>query len=357
MTISSRNWHETFVKLMHSQPINNCNATWGCYHIDGVAIPYSIASQHKDNCYAVSPMTLISGYAEEELHKISHAGARLACKFLINISKPILSLADLDQVQTLNNQCLSTNMYSSEWANVDTVKLRRLALEKYPTLPVVLRSVNQHQHSVLIKRLEDQQWHSLATRQVYILDDWQSFRFNRDLKKDFKLLNEPHWQFKTLSTDAEFQRAKSLYDMLYLEKYSFNNIQFSARYLKEASQNKLLRLVGLYYHGEMLAVLGMVEIEQDMTCPIFGYDTTNPGHLALYRRISAYSIRHAKEHQRYFNMSSGAPIFKRNRKARPAIEYSYVYIAHLPVYKRLIWISLCWLTRSFYQPLLLRFRL
>ncbi len=357
MTLSSRDWHETFVELMQSQPINNCNATWGYYHIDGVTIPYSITPKHKDNCYAVSPMTLISGYAEEELPKITHAGARMACKFLINISKPILSLAGLDQVQTLNNQCLSTNMYSSDWADLDTAKLRRLALENCPTLPVVLRSLNQHQHSVLIKRLEKQQWHSLATRQVYVLDDWQSFCFNRDLKKDFKLLNAPHWQFKTLTTDTEFQQAKSLYDMLYLEKYSFNNIQFSARYFKEASQNKLLRLIGLYYRGEMLAVLGMVEIDQDMTCPVFGYDITKPRQLALYRRISAYSIRHAKEHQLCFNMSSGAPTFKRNRKARPEIEYSYVYIAHLPAYKRLIWIGLCWLTRSIYQPLLLRCKL
>lgn len=357
MTLSSRDWHETFVELMQSEPINNCNANWGCYHIDGVAIPYSIALKRKDNCYAVSPMTLVSGYAEEELPKINSAGVRLACKLLINIVKPILYFAGLDQVQTLNNQCLSTNMYSCEWANVDTVKLRCLALRKYPTLPVVLRSLNQHQYSGIIKRLESQQWHALTTRQVYVFDDWQLFHFSRDLKKDFKLLNDPCWQFKTLTTDSDFQRAKALYDMLYLEKYSFNNIQFSSRYLKEASQNKLLNLVGLYYRGEMLAVLGIVEIDQDMTCPIFGYDTTKPQHLALYRRISAYTIHYAKVHQRCFNMSSGAPTFKRNRNGRPVIECSYVYIAHLPFYRRLIWRGLFWLTQHIYQPLLLRFKL
>ncbi|MCG9776624.1 hypothetical protein L1D49_25535, partial [Vibrio diabolicus] len=61
--------------------------------------------------------------------------------------------------------------------------------------------------------------------------------------------------------------------------------------------------------------------------------------------------------QRRFNMSSGAPAFKRNRKAQPEIEFSYVYIAHLPWYKRVIWQSLCWLTQHFYRPLLMRFQL
>ena len=32
-------------------------------------IPYSVTPKIPNNCYAVSPMTLLSGYAEEELHK------------------------------------------------------------------------------------------------------------------------------------------------------------------------------------------------------------------------------------------------------------------------------------------------
>ncbi|MDF4777289.1 hypothetical protein P3541_25485, partial [Vibrio parahaemolyticus] len=163
------------------------------------------------------------------------------------MTKPVLSLAGLDQVQTLNNQCLSTNMYNEQWKSLNLDELRRVALDKHPTFPLVLRSLNQRQQSRFIQRLEQQQWQSLVTRQVYLLDDWQAFSFNRDLTKDFKLLNDKDWQFRPLTTDEEFQRAKELYDMLYLDKYSINNIQFSTQYLKQASQNKLVKLVGLFY--------------------------------------------------------------------------------------------------------------
>ncbi|WP_182032699.1 hypothetical protein [Vibrio diabolicus] len=357
MTLSSQEWHKTFITLMQSNPINECTASFGCYYIDDVSIPYSVTPKIPNNCYAVSPMTLLSGYAEEELHKVKNVAVRWVCKLLINMTKPILSLAGLDQVQTLNNQCLSTNMYSEQWESLNLDELRRVALDQYPTFPLVLRSLNQLQHSHLIQRLEQQQWQSLVTRQVYLLEDWQAFSFNRDLTKDFKLFNDKDWQFKPLATDEEFQRAKALYDMLYLDKYSRNNIQFSTQYLKQASQNNLVHLVGLFYQDEMLATLGIVEIDNDMTCPIFGYDTNKPQSFALYRRISAYTIRHAMICQRRFNMSSGAPAFKRNRKAQPEIEFSYVYIAHLPWYKRVIWKSLCWLTQHFYRPLLMRFQL
>ncbi|MGI3064248.1 hypothetical protein ACRTEL_07425 [Vibrio diabolicus] len=110
MTLSSQEWHQTFITLMQSNPIDECTASFGCYYIDDVAIPYSVTPKIPNNCYAVSPMTLLSGYAEEELHKVQNVAVRWICKLLINMTKPILSLAGLNQVQTLNNQCLSTNM-------------------------------------------------------------------------------------------------------------------------------------------------------------------------------------------------------------------------------------------------------
>ncbi|MGY5730433.1 hypothetical protein [Vibrio chemaguriensis] len=255
MTLSSQEWHKTFITLMQSNPIDECTASFGCYYIDDVAIPYSVTPKIPNNCYAVSPMTLLSGYAEEELHKVQNVAVRWVCKLLINMTKPILSLAGLNQVQTLNNQCLSTNMYSEQWESLNLDELRRVALDQYPTFPLVLRSLNQLQYSHLIQRLEQQQWQSLVTRQVYLLEDWQAFSFNRDLTKDFKLFNDKDWQFKPLATDEEFQCAKVLYDMLYLDKYSRNNIQFSTQYLKQASQNNLVHLVGLFYQGEMLATI------------------------------------------------------------------------------------------------------
>jgi len=50
---------------------------------------------------------------------------RWACKRLINITTLILLLGGLDQVKTLNNQCLSTNMYSEQWKSLNLDELHR----------------------------------------------------------------------------------------------------------------------------------------------------------------------------------------------------------------------------------------
>jgi len=355
--LSSNQWHQSFVKLMTAQPIDHLIADITYYIQDGVYIPATISKSVADNCYAVSPLTLIAGYALDEIPKIDNYCIRIACVGLVKSMRAWLSFAKLDCVQTLNNQCLSTNMYSQDWRNIDIVSLRQQALNKSPNTALVLRSLNAVQHSHLIKSLNDDNWVSLVTRQVYLQHQWQNFSFNRDLKKDMALLNEQHWQFKPLSTLNEYQRAKELYDLLYLDKYSQNNIHFTVEYLQHAVEAKMLSLFGLFYRGEMLATLGMVIIDGDMTCPIFGYQTNKSQKLGLYRRISAFSINYAKDNNLRFNMSSGAPTFKVNRKAIPCIEYSFIYTAHLPWFQRMTWRILSGLGRVVYRPVLIHYKL
>ena len=45
---------------MQSNLIDECTASFGCYYIDDVAIPYSVTPKIPNNCYAVSRMTLLS---------------------------------------------------------------------------------------------------------------------------------------------------------------------------------------------------------------------------------------------------------------------------------------------------------
>ncbi|VTR20133.1 Uncharacterised protein [Serratia fonticola] len=145
--------------------------------------------------------------------------------------------------------------------------------------------------------------------------------------------------FKRLSADdpEQMQCAERLYNQLYLEKYSRQNVQFTTGYLSQASQLGVLQLYGLFHQQQMVGVLGMVQLEQTVTVPIVGYRTELPASLALYRRLIAFALRYAMEHKLFLNLSSGAPDFKRVRGCQPVIEYSMVYVRHLNVYQRGVW--------------------
>ena len=350
-------WHEKFLELMADDPIDGLYADFFHYQQDGVVIPVSCSVPIDDNCYAVTPLTLITGYAQEELPKINNMWVRRACYGLIKMLTPILKLARLNRVQTLNNQCLSTNMYSEEWQELNTESLRLQALRKEPTVPLQLRSLNNIQHGRIIERLNKEGWIALVTRQVYLHVSWDDFVVSRDFKRDLKLLEDQSWQYKELSTSEEFDKAKELYDMLYLKKYSQNNIRYTSRYMEQASKKGLIKFIGIFHKGELLAFFGIVVVGNSMTCPMIGYETGKPRRLNLYRRISVYIISYAWHNKLQFNMSSGAPSFKRNRKARPCIECSYIYIQHLPLYQRAVWRLVTFLADRIYRPLLIRYKL
>lgn len=356
--LTSNQWHQLFLDMMKSpSSISGLHADFCHYQQDNIVIPATSSHPLTNNCYVVSPLTLLTGCAKDEVPKIKARWLQKLSLGLIKGLMPVLKSARLDKVQTLNNQCLSTNMYSQQWYNLNIALLRKQAIQRYPDLPLVLRSLNEIQHQPIIHHLKQDNWVPLVTRQVYLHSDWQSFSFNRDLIKDFKLLNQPGWRFQPLTTPEEFARAHSLYNKLYLDKYSTNNIHFSVEYLQDATQRGLLKLIGLFYQDQMLATLGMVIVDSQMTCPIFGYDTSKAQSMALYRRISAYSIKYAWDNQLQFNMSSGAPTFKTNRKAKACIEYSYVYIQHLPRFQRWVWRLTSWITTQFYQTLLTQLKL
>jgi hypothetical protein len=82
-----------------------------------------------------------------------------------------------------------------------------------------------------------------------------------------------------------------------------------------------------------------------MTTPLIGYDLALPRKLGLYRMLTALVFQEARETGRILNLSAGAAQFKRHRGGEAQIEYSAVYIAHLPVFQRAVWASLGGLLR------------
>lgn len=355
--LSAAQWHQTYFDMMlQGHKIDQLSAKFYCYQQQGLIVPATLSGANSgdviNNSYVVSPLTLITGYAKDEIPKVRFSVLRwLSYKLIKCVEKP-LQLAGVGNVQTLNNQCLSTNMYSAGWSIIDLPALRQQALNTSNKHALVLRSLNDAQHAPIIERCEKDGWLAIVTRQVYLHIDWQTVVAGKDLKHDLKLLKQPQWQFKKLFSTSDIKRAKVLYDMLYLQKYSEHNIQFTLSYFIYAVQAGLLAVYGLFYQGQMLATVGMVIIENNMTCPILGYDTQQPQKLALYRRASAFTIDYAKRHDLNFNMSSGAPDFKRNRRAKACIEYSYVYCQHLSKSKQYTWKVFACLTQHFYRAIL-----
>lgn len=358
--LSANEYNRRFVENMQ-QPglIRNLTTEIIVYQQDGILVPTSVNDAQPDNCWVVSPLTQMIGYAQDEIPKLGSPLLRAVSKVLIALLAAPLRKAQLDRLQILNNQCLSTNVYTQQWQQLNLPRLRQQALQAYPNHAVMLRSLNNFQNATLITQAHEDGWLPVVTRQVYLYQDRTQWWARHNARIDDRLLQQSAWSFRLLDPNdsAQMTRAEQLYNQLYLDKYSRHNVQFSAHWFSIFVRAELLELYGLFYHDELLGVAGLFGVDQNITAPVIGYDTEQPMRLALYRRLIAFVIRHAMDQHMTLNLSAGSADFKRRRGGNAAIEFSFVYVRHLSCYRRMVWRSLSWLSQYFYRPMLERFKL
>lgn len=352
--------HRRFIQLMEEPTlIRNLTTHITEYQQNGVIVPASVNGYHPQNCYVASPLTQMIYYARDEIPKVESALMRGLSYTLTYLLEWPLRWANIDHLQVLNNQCLSTNFYGDNWQSLDLAALRQQALPRHPKHALMLRSLNNTQHAAIIEKAQHDDWLPIVNRQVYLFLERDNWWKRSNARTDDKLLTQPDWSFKALdhSNKEQMKQAETLYGQLYIDKYSQHNIDFTAQYLSAFSQAGVLMLFGLFYQDKLLGVAGLFGVDQTITVPVVGYDTNLPSSMALYRRIMAFVIRYAMDNKLTLNLSSGSPGFKRLRGGKATIEYNYVYIKHLSPYQKAVWHGIAGLSNKLYRPILEKFEL
>ncbi|TIS53078.1 MAG: GNAT family N-acetyltransferase, partial [Mesorhizobium sp.] len=268
----------------------------------------------------------------------AHPLPRRVLQALIGACAPLVRASGLDHQAQVNNWLYSTNPVPL--LDRQTIAALRSALvARFPGRAIVIRSLNEIADPASIAALKAEGFRMLAARQIYIFADRSAApAMTKNLKRDRKQLGATHFERVGDAdfTEADYARAETLYNMLYLEKYTPLNPHYTARYIAEMHRRGIISLAGLRRPGgELVAVTGLFENGGTLTQPIVGYDTSLPLGEGLYRMVMAMGQDHATARGLFFNMSAGAAGFKRLRGAVAAIEYIAVYAGHLPRRRRL----------------------
>lgn len=312
-------------------------------------------SVNQDQSYVLTPFNAFYHYGLEELHKMKSQPMRLITWLLIHLLSPFLKYAGFVQVQYFNNWLFSTILYPSDEKLMNGV-IQHLSKNTQVNSPKALsiRSLNPHYHSEILKSLVEEDWLLVPTRQVWIFDQGlRDYAQSTNSKHDLKLLKNTDL---TLIENHEFNsedfvRIQELYRMLYIDKYSVHNPDYSLEYLIYAWEKGLIHYFGFKDQSGVLQAVGGRYTEGKVSSnPIVGYNTQLDPKLGLYRLILIYPLKCACEAGLSLHGSSGAPQFKKSRGATPFIEYSAVYISHLNPVKRLIWRGLACLLEKLIVP-------
>lgn len=303
-------------------------------------VPMTQARAHAQTpSYILSPKTAFFHYAKEELIKVKQPVMQLIFKLLIYMTWPLLIIGRFSSVVYGNNRLFSTVLYPKSLQDIP--QFQSQFQQKFPQDVIAFRSLNEHTTPQLLNQFKQEGWLLIPTRQVWIFDaQLQDFHKSTNSKHDLKLLKRTPLQLILHHElqESDFVRIRELYQMLYLNKYSQFNPNYSTEYLIYLWQNQLVNFSAFRDEkGIIQAVGGSYELEGVLTNPIVGYNTQLPAQLGLYRLILMYPLKGCFEQDKVFHASAGAPQFKKTRGAQAFIEYSAVSISHLPQRVQLTW--------------------
>jgi hypothetical protein len=324
------------------------------------AFPVTINNTEWSNSYVCSPYSAYISYAREEVKlKIKNSFIRFILNICISSLSFYLKKTAINKVVHVNNFMLSTNPYP-EWDGIGLKELVSFLIKEFPKHAIIFRSLNDLQHQQLLKVSTQANMHLIASRQVYMYNEsFTAFMKRNNNYQDQRIIRKKKLTYISHEEMREhLGEALDLYNLLYLEKYSKLNPQFTLTYFTESYALGLIHFQGYKDNsGKLLCFSGLFIPENTITSPLVGYDTSAPQEDALYIHAIHLIQNYRFNANKILNLSSGAPLFKRLRGGIPAIEYSAVYVTHLPLFRRSIFMVLKFFSNRIGVPLLKKYEL
>ncbi len=350
-----------FIMQKPSYYIQNIDTELLVLKVDEIVLPICINDKEYTNSYVCSPYTHYISYAKRELEFFNNKMIRNSLSLLLSGLSPIFKLSKINKTIHVNNWFVSTNLYP-DLTSEQLQAMVEFLQKRYPKHTILFRSLNQTHQGDLYQSFVQQQFKLVGSRQVYIMDPVKhpiKAKARWLLKRDEKLLKKHEYEIVEADniSKKDIPRILELYNGLYLDKYSTHNPQFTEEFIELALEKKILYLNAIKKDGRIDAVLGYFCRNGVMTTPLFGYDLSVPIENGLYRLLSVRLYHLSLENSHSLNESSGAAQFKRNRGAVGEIEYTAVYDAHLPVYRRWIWSVLKSIINRIGIPIMQKYKL
>ena len=340
--------------------VHNLDSRVEVVRAGNVLIPVTVNNGIHENAWICSPRATYTDCALEEAERYLPSWAARGGRGLSRHFGRQLTVAGVDRVVAVNNWLLSTNIYPP-LNEVEFPALIETVRKRWPDHAIWFRSLNLADNADWIEALRMFDFQLLLSRQVYLYEDLAALsRGHANLTRDLQQLNKTVLS-RVRNEDitlADYDRIATLYEMLYIEKYSRFNPHYTASFMRDWHRAGLLEFHGFRDDcGVLQCVAGLFQQGRIVTAPIVGYNTALPQKLGLYRLLTACVYEITLQRDGRLNFSAGASGFKRLRGGSPALEFSAVYAHHLGLRTRAAITSLSVLTRRIGAPLLARYQL
>lgn len=350
---------QAWMQESSSELVKNVQTQLLALRVDHLILPVTINHAEAGNSYVVSAFSHYVTYAKEELRELKQPHLERILGVLLDGLGTLLRWGEVDKIVHVSNGFVSTNLHPNlELAQIKAIT--KMLEQGFPNHAIAFRSVHSYRGSRLTEFLLEAGYRLVPARSVLFVDTTDGkFKRKVDFKRDVKLLAASGYSVRKLErpTPEELDRVCKLYGLLYLEKYSYQNPQFTPKFLVLGIETGWLEVFVIERDNRIDGTLAFYQHGDALTAPIVGYDTQLPLEAGLYRMLMAFLLLEAERRGLQVHASSGVAKFKHSRGASSAIEYTAVYTRHLPWHRGFVWATLEFLMRRVAVSLISRFGL
>lgn len=291
----------------------------------------------RGSCWLTSLAVTYGSSARDEVAREVNGAEALAFNALSHIAEGVLRLTRADDLVFANHLLFSTSLYG-DWEGRDLEAAVAALRAAFPKRAIVWRSLNLEDHGALVQRMEQLGGRRLLSRIVWrVHDAARDWAPRRDVRDDRKLAAAQGLRVEVARelSGAAAQRVLWLYDDIYRAKYSLTNPAYGEALLRAAVGSGVLTLRLIRNQDGVIEGFTTEQSYQGaLINPMLGYDRSLPQSRGLYRIAMSASGERAFAEGLLLNYSAGAADFKRNRGARPTLEFSMIFDDHLPAWRR-----------------------
>jgi hypothetical protein len=337
--------------------LDNSNGSVAAIPLGSGIIPVTLTEDDPRASYVGNLLSAWVRYPVDEAREKLAPSLRLPVAGAAAALTATLRAAGLHRAALIDNWLISTNLHPNV-SGADWVAAREAAIDSWPDRPLAIRSISAAVDPALAAHLVDDGWLLVPARLIYLCNPQDPATLARGhVKRDRKLLDRADVEIvgPEALTLADASALRRCFRMVFMEKHSGLNPDFSDAYFNLCIEQRYLDLYALRHDGQLMGVVGLLECHGWMTTPLIGYDTAQPAALGLYRRLMALLLDQARTRQVQLHYSSGAGQFKLARGGVPAMEYTALYVRHLPWAQRQAAQMFSHLLQRFAEPVLRRF--
>ncbi len=337
--------------------VRNVRTRWLGLRSGERVFPLTVNDGETGDSYVCLPHSAYCLYAREELDMVDVGAMKPLAKALIGVIGALLQSADINRIVHVDNWLLSTNLHG-DWNGEDIPVVRAALAKQFPQHIIAIRSLDAWSCPHLLAAVRADGWICVPSRQIWVTDDLQrNWRGSHSAGNDRRMMSRQGHLVDELPAlrEGDAQRIATLYEMLYVGKYSALNPVFTPEYIAATHADGTLRYRAVRDGtGDIVAVAGCLVRGDVLTAPIVGYDTSHPQSEGLYRAACYLFSDMAAAAGLRLNGSAGAAGFKRHRGAHGEIEFTAMYVGHLPAWRRCVVRLLAAVLNGFAVPVMKR---